>query len=160
MTTTTSRRAILAGAAALPALTVSPVALAATPDPIFAAIERHKDIFRSSLEARRVWSDTPRVPWSEEAWEADVRFRWVHRRENRAGRALATVRPTTVAGVVALIEYVEAFNAGAFKLPHDTGWASEPCLWPPEDIGSDIDMFGFMLLSNVRAALQAMAVQS
>jgi hypothetical protein len=29
---------------------------------------------------------------------------------------LTTVRPTTIRGVIALIEYVEAFNAGALKL--------------------------------------------
>ena len=46
MTTTTSRRAILAGAAmlhvaSLPAL-AAPAVVAAAPDPIFAAIEKHR----------------------------------------------------------------------------------------------------------------------
>ena len=42
MTTTTSRRAILAGVAALPAL-ATPALSASTTDPIFAAIERHRE---------------------------------------------------------------------------------------------------------------------
>jgi hypothetical protein len=41
MTTTTSRRAILAGAASMPALAIPAIATA-TSDPIYAAIERHK----------------------------------------------------------------------------------------------------------------------
>ena len=40
MTTKTSRRAVLAGAAALPALSLS--TLAAEPDPIVSVIERHR----------------------------------------------------------------------------------------------------------------------
>ena len=45
MTTITSRRAILAGAAALPALAIPALAVstAAQPDPIFALIELHRE---------------------------------------------------------------------------------------------------------------------
>jgi len=50
MTTTTSRRAVLAGAATMPALAVPAIATAAEPDPIFAAIERHRSAW-AALES-------------------------------------------------------------------------------------------------------------
>src|SRR5450759_4575557 len=42
MTMTTSRRAVLAGAAALPALSLPALAIPAQVDPVFAAIEEHR----------------------------------------------------------------------------------------------------------------------
>ena len=68
---TTSRRAILAGAAALPALAV-PAALAASPaDPIFAAIESHR-------AARREVSNALRERWRlEDALPKDRRRSFV-----------------------------------------------------------------------------------
>jgi hypothetical protein len=57
-----------------------------------------------------------------------------------AANALITIRPTTMAGVLALIRYVEAFNGGAFFLEPWPGrtvrdWQSAPSssihkLWP------------------------------
>src|SRR5450759_1093799 len=44
MTMTTSRRAVLAGAAALPALSLPALAIPAQVDPVFAAIEYHRQI--------------------------------------------------------------------------------------------------------------------
>lgn len=95
MTTTTSRRAILAGAAALPALTI-PCTANPAPDPIFAAIERHR-------EARAVWWEP--VP-GETDQESDDR---INRTAAAAERTLADVistKPTTIAGCVALLRHV------------------------------------------------------
>jgi hypothetical protein len=53
-----SRRALLAGIAAAPAVAVPAFAIVAEPDPIFALIERHRVAFRISQEAGRVRSGT------------------------------------------------------------------------------------------------------
>jgi hypothetical protein len=94
MTTTTSRRAILAGAASLPALNIP--AQAAQPDPIFAAIERHR-------AARAVWWESPDGETNEES----------ENRLDRAGGAaeqtladVLSTKPTTIAGCVALLRHV------------------------------------------------------
>jgi hypothetical protein len=82
-----------------------------------------------------------------------------------AADELTTVRPTTMAGVLALIRYVEAFNAGAFFLepyPEDTvsDWQSKPMFWPESNDEDEIDLFGYAVLANVRSALEAMAAVS
>jgi hypothetical protein len=68
---------------------------------------------------------------------------------------------------LALIEYVEAFNAGAYYLepePDETvvQWQSAPMFWPPHE--DDIHLFGYLVLANVRRALEVLpnagAVQS
>jgi hypothetical protein len=94
MTSKTSRRAILAGAAALPALAIIPAMAgdAGGVDPIFAAIERHR--------AHRG------VYWSGEAVADDV----MNARGKEADHALTdllTTRPTTVAGCAAVLRHVD-----------------------------------------------------
>jgi hypothetical protein len=53
MTATTSRRAILAGAAALATTAPAIATLASTPDPVFAAIEEYRSVL-DSIDVRRV----------------------------------------------------------------------------------------------------------
>jgi hypothetical protein len=95
MTTTTTRRAILAGAAALPALAIIPAMAvdAAGVDPIFAAIERHRQI-----EAAFAASGKASGNCSDELGEA----------EYKAYVGLVTMTPTTLAGCAALLRYLEA----------------------------------------------------
>jgi hypothetical protein len=100
MTTKTSRRAVLAGGAALPALSVA--AVATEPDPIFEAIARFK-----AIEA--VWNETGECePASESpdhpAWLAKSNREcdeWNARRE-----AMLRTVPTTREGALALIAAV------------------------------------------------------
>jgi hypothetical protein len=47
MTNTSTRRAVLAGAAAMPALSLPAIAI--EPDPIFAAIKKHKGLEKDRL---------------------------------------------------------------------------------------------------------------
>jgi len=63
-------------------------------------------------------------------------------------------------GVLALLQYVEAFNAERFELPSDTEWRSLTTFWPERYDENDINLFGYSILANVRRALKAMAVQS
>jgi hypothetical protein len=102
MTTTTSRRAILAGAAMLPAVSLPP--LAAEPDPIFAAIEKMKV---TDAEHGRRCEGEPKVRGPEyETWyEAQGIACYVA--ADARDEMLATV-PTTVAGAVAMMDAVLA----------------------------------------------------
>lgn len=146
-------------------------ASAAPIDPIFAAIERHKKAYQLSMLAARIRSDTIDASWHPEydpvkrAAVMDAESSADDEADDAAD-ALTSIRPTTMAGVLALIHYVEAFNAGAFFLEPDStetvsDWQSGPIFWPRyEDDQDDVSMFGFAILANVRSALEAMAVQS
>ena len=107
---TTTRRAILAGAAMLPALAVP--AMASMPpadaDPIFAAIERHRQAETAFADAydneeyRNAKHSTPATDALEErAGELGVA-------ENKLYVALVKMTPTTLAGCAALLRYLEA----------------------------------------------------
>jgi hypothetical protein len=106
MTTTHSRRAVIASLAAAPALSLPAVASATSagsePDPIFAAIARHQEAFLHRLAASDAYSDTPTFgpdydePTHRARQEAD------HEgvaRDYEAAMALTTVRPKTLMGV-------------------------------------------------------------
>ena len=168
--TVTSRRAVLAGAAALPALTLPTIA--SEPDPILAAIERHGKLSKEQLS---LWIDLDKaegkirghrpialIRWrdydiggseidfrretllregklkpktiereylqakAEERELKDAAIEWdknhgLHEKRQRretlknevdsADEVLAKVTPTTLAGAVALLEYVLADGA-------------------------------------------------
>jgi hypothetical protein len=164
-TTSTTRRAALAGAASLavvPALAL-PCGAAQAPDPILAAIEAHKAAFQRALRTCRIASkmdecDDPgheeAVKYNEADWDAAA---------NAAGE-LVDVTPATMAGLLALLDYVDAFNRKTFTLDDDPEhFYSEHLLWPDNLLADDETLeqpFAFWLLLNVRAALEAMTVQS
>jgi hypothetical protein len=160
----------LASATALASSSTLAPAMPAAPDPIFAAIERHKVVFRISQEAGRIRVHMVDVEWAPEydpvkcaaAEEADSA---ASDASTDAANALTTTRPTTMAGALALLRYVEAFNAGAFFLepyPDSTvsDWQSKPMFWPESNDEDEIDLFGYAVLANVRSALEAMAAVS
>jgi hypothetical protein len=100
MTKTTSRRAVLAGIATAPVLAAPALALAsAGPDPIIAAIERHKVAFRISQEAGRIRCYTVDAEWAPEydpvkLEAADEASSAADDDYADAANALITVRPT------------------------------------------------------------------
>jgi hypothetical protein len=159
-----SRRAVLAGIAAAPALAAPALALSG-PDPIFAAIERHKAAFRVSQETGRIRSST--IDNERAAGYDPVQCKAAIEASgaaddavDAAADALITIRPTTMAGVLALIRYVEAFNGGAFFLEPWPGrtvrdWQSAPS----SSINSGQNI-GYAILANVGSALEALAVVS
>jgi len=159
MTTTTSRRAILAGAASLPALAIPAAAVTAPPDPILALIEAHKAAFRIRLQKLAIHfadeEDKGAEAASNKAMDASV----------SAAMSLVDTTPTTIAGVVALIAYVDSFNRGAFKVEDMQSSVSE---WPGGNLvdekiyeasGESGELgFAFAVLLNVGDALAALAV--
>jgi hypothetical protein len=167
--TNTTRRGFLSTAAALAASAAVPAnaADASTPDPILEAIEAHKAArlaFENAVsrgcaleqelprEKTRSWITV----WEEEIVETDDP-RWidsvreVHRSceaETDAACALASIAPTTMAGVVGLLQYAISVR---------------PEEWP-EGVESDEDTetrpWHTFLIEMLIAVLPGMAVQS
>jgi hypothetical protein len=166
MKSKTTRRAVLASVASLPALAIIPAtALGVVADPIFAAIERHKIAFRASQAAGRIKFHTIDAPTHPdynpvECKVIDEAALASDDDADDAANGLITIQPTTIAGLLALMHYVEMFNAGAFALDNDPDWRSAPMHWPADVDDDEIDLFGYDVLANVRRALESMAVQS
>jgi hypothetical protein len=100
----TSRRAILAGAAAIPALSLP--AIACEPDPIFAAIETHRSAELAYLTA----CDHPVIRESLHHPELEALEEHVHElchESNDCYADLLATTPTTVAGCSALLRHIE-----------------------------------------------------
>jgi hypothetical protein len=90
----TTRRAVLAGAAALPALAIIPATAIAAGgvDPIFAAIERHRAVRASFWESNDMPEDV-----------MDLRCKEHH----QALAVLLSTRPTTIAGCIAILRHLD-----------------------------------------------------
>ena len=109
-----NRRAILAGVASLFAVSMPAIAAA---DPVFAAIEEHRraDAFLGVLLDTADYWGAPEVT-------AAVEASW------RAADRLLNTRPTTVAGVAALLRYLYEFeraNPETFCCGPDGSWGKE-----------------------------------
>jgi hypothetical protein len=106
-TNTLSRRAILAGAASVPALALpAVVAVAATPaiepaapDPIFAAIDEHRRLDDKQYEMWCAFQETANEPLERDHARVSAAA-------HEAAWALTKIRPTTAAGATALFTYV------------------------------------------------------
>lgn len=181
-TTTTTRRAVLAGAASLSALAIPALAAPpSTPDPIFAAIERHRqsalEFYRQvaieaeldeiiPFEKRKNYHvedrDNPDVGRDDDPrWTA---FRKTYdiasdEKESSAIELTDTV-PTTMAGVVALLAYLDSFARGAVRVS-ETNYSSY--LHLPDDLfdesvvdhrGRPVELpFSWWIMRNVQTAL-------
>lgn len=142
-TTSLSRRAVMAGAASLPALAIIPATAvaAAGVDPIFAAIERHRQI-----EAAYVAACNEHVEQAREPAREDRVVKLCHRSSNALGELVA-MTPTTVAGCAAVLRYLET---------HEKSYDEAVLLHNHSD---NVSVPARDLLSRIAAALDA-AVQS
>jgi hypothetical protein len=115
-----TRRAIVAGATAMPAVAALPaIAGAAQPDPIFAAIAAHRTAW-AAVDAAAIRLDDEGAPQEKE--EAELRP--LSDVEDEAQTALIDTEPTTMAGVVALLRHLAAHDASGLELIgeyHDDG---------------------------------------
>ena len=106
MTSKTTRRAILAGAAVLPALAIP--AAASSADPAYSAIERYKafDVEATAFSEQEPELQSPEHPAWEVKREADMdKF-------NALRDAMLQTVPTTRAGATALIIAASTHYAG------------------------------------------------
>lgn len=148
--------------ATLQAALASPAVVGA--DPILAAIEAHAtatmDVLRKVAVSARLSHLDPRHAAAElatdAAWDA----------ADSATYGLVRTAPTTLRGVLALLDHVERYDAGAFNLGPDENDYTSYDLWPVhmagpgepthDDDGEPLGMpFQYWLLRNVRAALAA-----
>jgi hypothetical protein len=123
LTRTSTRRAILIGAAAVPALSL-PV-IAAEPDPVFAAIERHRiaeTAFRGSGQSDDELNERGSMSW-------------------KLYCELLATGPTTVAGCSALSRHIEAYEAYYDRLLY-------------ADCGEPVCSKGDRILSRIAGALE------
>jgi hypothetical protein len=146
---TIDRRAVLAGAAAVPAAAIPVIALASgEPDPIFEAIQKHRDLWLQSATASRACVNAEEAADQEhdprpyhghehelEAWERRNNLSELIAERERLGAEeasaaveLTNIAPTTMAGVLALIDYVDSFDRGELEICAD--WCSHWELWP------------------------------
>jgi hypothetical protein len=140
--TRTTRRSVLAGAAALPALampalTMPAIAMPAGTDPIFAAIDRHKEAYAEFVRVVHLQenledtipADRRRRYHVEDRYNAEMivnedpawtkyQDAWFATCEAADGRAvdLLNVAPISTAGVAALLDYVAAFEKSGAEL--------------------------------------------
>jgi hypothetical protein len=157
----TNRRALLTTVCgAVAAAVVDMPAVAATvPDPIYAAIEEHKAAhiaFSSAVAVSGVlFPDHPDYQLANAAAAGDAAM--------QTAIDITAIVPTTIAGVVALLGYIDAFNRGEIVA------GSEHHLWPSELMDDDIltvkgyalEMpWPFWIMRNVQAALQRISAQS
>ena len=122
---TISRRTALSGLAALPL--AAPAAAAIEPDPVFATIDRHRELSDRLSAATAVSAKLMDGPEFEAADEISAA-----RAEDLRERAdtLLCTEPTTMEGAVALTRYVASL--GAWQLPDDDyegEFADNPSNW-------------------------------
>jgi hypothetical protein len=171
MSKLTSRRAILAGAASVPVLVALPAAaLASTePDPVFAAIDAHREVLLRAMAAARHCSNLAVRDQGKKAADAAQDFACAA--EDDAQWELANVVPTTFAGVLALLSYLNDLYTGGIALPEDRDWYSGEesdgiSSFADEEVlekfsGKPLELpLIFWITRNIRTALQRMAVPS
>lgn len=121
ITTTTTRRAMLAIGAALPAFAISSC-WGAVPDPIFAAMEAHRAACRTYSAAvdvsARLADGTPEHDAASAVTDC------AESTLDDAGIDLADIEPATIAGLLALLNHVieltedDEFDGANWRLPH------------------------------------------
>jgi hypothetical protein len=144
-TTSLSRRAVMAGAASLPALAIIPATAVAVAgiDPIFAALERHRQI-----EAAYIAACNEPIDQAKEQAREDRVIKLCHRSSNALGELVA-MTPTTLAGCAALLRYLEA---------HEESYDEAVLL---DNHSDNVSVPARDLLSRIAATLEANArVQS
>jgi hypothetical protein len=173
-----NRRTILAGVAAVSALAIpaagaaSTFAAASEPDQVFATVAAHRGAFVEYMRAARLDGKLMRSDPGAEATGAALDA--ADEVYQEATWKLSEVVPTTMAGVVALLRYLEEFQEQAFELPEDPrGWHSgdhDALLTETYEHPNLVDKFNgeplelpftYWVMQNVRTALQSLVtVQS
>jgi hypothetical protein len=132
-------------------------------DPIFPAIERHRQAFVSQMGHCRVVTHAPLDHPEYKEFERTADRACAVTRD--AAADLAQVRPTTVTGCLALLRYMHDFHVGAVELPDDpTKWHSDWENLPKIEAaglfskfdGRPLELpFAFHIMRNVHTQLQS-----
>jgi hypothetical protein len=176
MTTTTSRRAVLAGTATALAAgaAVNLAAIVAAKadtraqvgdeiaDPIFAAIGRHRRTLQHRLETQRAMVlIQDEIEAGDEA-AAEVVWREAVDVDEAAATDLAELTPTSFAGIDALLAHVIGIATGRVFLPADPkNWQSGAwCLPEFRNPADGHNLYAFDIMQSVRTALAGLRVAS
>jgi hypothetical protein len=114
-----------------------------------------------------VYGRSENTPEEEAAYDAETEARHTL---NAHQMALTEIQPTTMAGVLALLTYLDDFRVQSIELPEDpTGYHSEESFLSELIDETILDKFNgrpirlpydFWIMRNVREALQSLAKQS
>ena len=152
-----TRRSAIAG---LAIGVLVPAASAMPTDPIYAAIDSHRAAHLRESELCAIAGDMTKMDSGKPA--ADAATSAASDAADDAAVALTNIRPTTLAGIVALLAYIDDFNCGRVG-------DSEHYQWPDELLDDDVKTrrgralempYAFWIMRNVQAALATIAVQS
>jgi hypothetical protein len=174
MTNALTRRAVVAGAAAAPALTIPALADLA-PDPIFNLIEEHRRAdaaYTQCVEVRgeleRTLSETERqtffyagevktvIPTDDPRWiQTEFELDRIYRLKDGIAFRFLDEPPTTIAGVAALLRY-------AYEVAADGGpaWPDRFPDDPPGEHNYDWSLFLHRSLADALESIARKAVQS
>jgi hypothetical protein len=156
-----NRRTVLTGIAATVAAPT--VAAASTePDPIFAAMERHLAAVTNHTRLVTIQGDLGDGP---EADKLDPQVSEANEATYQAALKLTETVPTTQAGILALLDYIDRVNMG--HLDGELSGATDDMEWP-RIVRPDVQYrkgtklrrgkfemeFAFWILRNVNTALQ------
>jgi hypothetical protein len=174
MSATTSRRAVLAGAAtAIAASTgIGTAGIVSTKamesDPIFAAMKTHRAAFIREMETGDIKCNLE--DGTPEHQAADAAETIASDALDDAEDGLLLTEPTTMAGVLALLAYVDDVFTQKIVHPTDpSNWHSSHTTWGHRTDDDIVDLFDgepiklpftFWIMRNIRTALEAMSVQS
>jgi hypothetical protein len=169
MSTLTSRRAVLASAAALPALAMPVLAQSSALDPIFDAIDWHRIADAEFCShVRKQWAleetipherrmnfyvydrDNPSVGKDDDPrWtEFQAEYWRLADRNDDAELSLISIQPTTTAGVVALLRYIAKYEKKSEFMDRVINDAGEEESWHAA------------MQHHIADSLEALAVQS
>jgi hypothetical protein len=145
MSTKSTRRAILAGLVAAPAVPLPALAMSPAPDPIFAAIAAHARATAAYEAAIAVAAKLPPGPTTDAAQDVADR---ASDALDTVSMALVEVYPTSTAGLIALLSYAADCTrgeAGQWKFPD---WV--------EGGADDYSPFAYFILRSAAEALARM----
>ena len=119
----TDRRSILRGLASLPAMAAPAVLMAAIPDPIFAAIERHRqadEAHKVAVMKRAHLIDIPAELEAESGAASDA--------EVLARHDMHEIVPTTMAGLMAYVAHWQEYTSKDRWSLEQVGWEAFPTI--------------------------------
>jgi hypothetical protein len=171
--------------------TATPVAMAKCivteqPDPILAVLDQHRSAYiawlrilkeedmleeelpKDKRRSKCICGEMELHETDDPRWIANLRnYEETWSRVEAAAVAMTNVVPTTMAGILSMLAYIDEFNRGHVRLSCDRNCGSEHYQWPEELVDDDVLTAHFRkpltmpwpywVMRNVQAALRAVS---